>query len=232
MSNAPDTAMFPDLNLTLQHPARRYSEVAQATLDDNLTSVALFGSVARSQATPRSDIDLFVVLKAALRGALRRRALLEPVRQQLTADLEPLWERGIYTDFVEIIRSEAEARRFHPIYLDMTAAVELLHDRNGFLRDLLQNVRRRLEELGAEQRSLGSIHCWDLKPNLAVGEAIDLMNTNEGARRSLDRVTLILEEADYLTGRGVWNLVVRRSRQCVATEAVQNADWRDQPGKR
>ncbi len=174
MSNSPDFTMFPDLNLTLQRLARRYAEVTQATLDDNLTSVALFGSVARGQANPRSDIDLLVVLKEAPRGALRRRALLEPVRQQLTADLEPLWERGIYTDFVEIIRSEAEACLFHPIYLDMTVAVELLYDRDGFLRDLLQNVRRRLEELGAERRSLGSIHCWDLKPNLAVGEAIEL----------------------------------------------------------
>ncbi len=58
------------------------------------------------------------------------------------------------------------------------------------------------------------------------------MNTNEGARRSLDRATFILEEANYLAGREVWNLVVRRSRQCVVTEAAQNADWRDQPGKR
>ncbi len=58
------------------------------------------------------------------------------------------------------------------------------------------------------------------------------MNTKESARRSLDRASIILEEANYLTGRGVWNLVVRRSRQCVATEAAQNADWRDQPGKR
>ncbi len=58
------------------------------------------------------------------------------------------------------------------------------------------------------------------------------MNTNEGARRSLDRATFILKEAHYLAGRGVWNLVVRRSRRYVATEAAQNADWRDQPGKR
>ncbi|MFQ3632366.1 hypothetical protein [Roseiflexus sp.] len=53
-------------------------------------------------------------------------------------------------------------------------AVELLYDHDGFLRDLLQNVRRRLEEPGTERRSLGGIRYWDLKPNLAVREAIDL----------------------------------------------------------
>ncbi len=41
------------------------------------------------------------------------------------------------------------------------------------------------------------------------------MNTNEGARRSLDRATFILEEANYLAGREVWNLVVRRSQEAV-----------------
>lgn len=75
--------------------------------------------------------------------------------------------------------SRTSAARLKPvafirIYLDMTVAVELLYDHDGFLRDLLQNVRRRLEEPGTERRSLGGIRYWDLKPNLAVREAIDL----------------------------------------------------------
>jgi predicted nucleotidyltransferase len=163
-----------DLNMALQRLAQRYAEVAQESLGDQLTAIALFGSVARGKAGPASDIDLFVVFKEAPRGVLRRRALLEPARQQLAADLEPLWEQGIYTDFVEIIRSEAEARLFHPLYLDMTVEAELLYDREGFLRDALQRLRRRLEVLGAERRSLGHTYYWDLKPQLAPGEVIEL----------------------------------------------------------
>lgn len=51
---------------------------------------------------------------AATPVARGRWALLEPVRQQLTADLERLWAQGIDTDVVKNIRSEAKARRFHP----------------------------------------------------------------------------------------------------------------------
>ena len=163
-----------DLNAILYELAQRYTELALELLGEQLTSVALYGSVARGQAGPASDIDLFVVLREAPRGALRRRALLEPVRQQLTADLEPLWDRGIYTDFVEVIRSEEEARRFHPLYLDMTLEAELLYDRDGFLAGVLDGVRQRLKALGARRLSLGRIHYWDLKPTLRPGEVIEL----------------------------------------------------------
>ncbi|RMF31951.1 MAG: nucleotidyltransferase domain-containing protein [Chloroflexi bacterium] len=163
-----------DLNVVLYELARRYADLALELLGDRLTSVALYGSVARGQAGPASDIDLFIVLREAPRGALRRRALLEPVREQLTADLEPLWDQGIYTDFVEVIRSEEEARHFHPLYLDMTLEAELLYDRDGFLARVLDGVRQRLEVLGAQRLSLGRIHYWDLKPTLRPGEAIEL----------------------------------------------------------
>lgn len=41
------------------------------------------------------------------------------------------------------------------------------------------------------------------------------MNTHEAASRSLDRATLILDEAQYLEGKGAWNLVVRRCQEVI-----------------
>jgi HEPN domain-containing protein len=41
------------------------------------------------------------------------------------------------------------------------------------------------------------------------------MNTHEGARRSVDRAALILDEAEYLRGKGAWNLVVRRCQEAI-----------------
>lgn len=41
------------------------------------------------------------------------------------------------------------------------------------------------------------------------------MNTHEGAKCSLDRAEIILEEARHLQGKAVWNLVVRRCQEAV-----------------
>ena len=45
----------------LDAAARRYAELLRQTLGDNLVSVVLFGSVARGEARPDSDIDLLIV---------------------------------------------------------------------------------------------------------------------------------------------------------------------------
>ncbi|HDN80363.1 MAG TPA: nucleotidyltransferase domain-containing protein [Chloroflexi bacterium] len=162
------------LNAILYNLAKRYTELALRELGDRLTSVALYGSVARGEADPESDIDLFIILRDAPRGMLRRRELLEPIRQRLMPELESLWEQGIYTDFVEVIRTEDEAQLFHPLYLDMIAEAKLLYDRGGFLRKVLEKINQRLEELGAQKESLGRTYYWNLKAQFTPGEAIEL----------------------------------------------------------
>ena len=51
------------LNTRLRALAERYAVVAQQVLGENLTSVVLFGSVARGEAQPGSDIDLLVICR-------------------------------------------------------------------------------------------------------------------------------------------------------------------------
>jgi len=143
-------------------------------VDEQLVSIVLYGSVARRQAHPASDIDLFVVLQDAPAGALRRRALVEPVREGLTSELEKLWAQGVYSDFVEVIRSQAEAAIFHLLYLDMTTEAEILYDRRGFFGQVLQGARERLAVLHAQRRQLGRQTYWDLKPGFTPGEVIEL----------------------------------------------------------
>jgi len=170
----PVTASDPTLNQTLQHLAERYAAIAQEVLGDNLTSVVLFGSVARDQARPSSDVDLLVIGRELPAGAFRRREMLEPVRERLQADLDRLWAQGIYADFVEVIKSEAEAQRTHPLYLDMTEEAVILFDRGGFFAGVLERLRGRLQELGAERKQLGRLRYWDLKPDFKPGEVITL----------------------------------------------------------
>jgi len=154
--------------------AREYARTAAELLEDNLVSVVLFGSVARDEAHERSDIDLLVIFKELPKGAFRRRALLEPVRNKLTPKLEELWQQGIYTDFVEIIHTEKEAREPCWYYLDMTEDAVILFDREGFFSNVLEGLRRRLRSLGAERKSVSGVRYWDLKPDFRPGETIEL----------------------------------------------------------
>ena len=150
------------LNADLMDLAKRYAAEATERLGDRIVSIALYGSVARGEAGPGSDIDLFVVLTNAPPGMLNRRHLLDPVRESLTSDLERLWREGIYVDFVEVIRTRSEAEKFHPLYLDMSQEAVLLYDRDGFLKKVLAEVREELERRGAERKFMGNFWFWDL----------------------------------------------------------------------
>jgi len=163
-----------DHSRTLRLLAERYARMAQEVLGDNLTAVVLFGSVARGQARPASDIDLLVVCRELPSGAFRRQEVLEPVRMQLQAELDRLWAQGCYTGFAEVLKTEAEAQRTHLLYLDMTTEAAILFDRGGFFAGVLARTRERLRELGAQRRQLGRLRYWDLKPDFTPGEVITL----------------------------------------------------------
>jgi len=163
-----------ELNAALRKLAERYAEIAREVLGENLLSLALFGSVARGEAGSHSDIDLLVVCRKLPRGMMRRRRLLEPVRERLQKDLEGLWKQGIYADFTELILTEEEARQFRWLYLEMMEEAVILFDREGFLRGVFEALRRRLRELGARRKEMGRLKYWDLKPDLKPGEVVEL----------------------------------------------------------
>lgn len=154
--------------------ARHYAIAAQQLLGDNLTSVVLFGSVARGQVHGDSDIDLLLVCRQLPQGAFRRQEMLQPIRERLQADLYDLWQRGYHVDFSELLMSEAEAQQPHLLYLDMTEEAILLFDRQGFFAQVLDRMRKRLRKLGSRRRQLGGVRYWDLKPDFQPGEEIIL----------------------------------------------------------
>jgi uncharacterized protein len=163
----------PDLNLALHDLAERYSASALEALGARLVSIALYGSIARKEAAPGSDIDLFIVLEEAPSGMLSRRRLLDPVRESLTPELEKLWKQSIYADFVEVIRTRSEAQKFHPLYLDMSQEAILLFDRDKFLESLLSRVKEQLKKGGAERKVMGRFRYWDLSRSSIPEETME-----------------------------------------------------------
>jgi hypothetical protein len=58
--------------------------------------------------------------------------------------------------------------------LDMTEEAIILYDRDGFFAGILERLRKKLRELGAQRKRKGKVWYWDLKPDYKPGEVIDL----------------------------------------------------------
>ena len=142
-------------------------------LRDRIHSIVLFGSVARNQARPDSDIDLLVVVSRHHADTTRRFVRLlrqlesEPAAAQLKA-------RGLHTEPYPIFMAPQDLEDRPLILLDILDHGVLLYD-TGILRDRLDRLRDRLDTLGAQKipHPNGSWH-WDLKPDWKPGEVIEL----------------------------------------------------------
>jgi len=130
----------------------------------------LFGSVARRQARPTSDIDLVPVAEGLPRAlADRRRPFLESWERARKARALPAVQWNLVT------KSTAEARTRSPLHLDIVEDGILILDRGRFFEDVLAGMRARMHELGSRRIFLedGSWY-WDLKPDVRFGEIVEI----------------------------------------------------------
>lgn len=142
--------------------AQRFVEALKEQMGQRLLAVALFGSVARGEATEESDIDLLVIVNEQPSKALQE---CLSVRRQV----EPYPLRRISP----IVTTPEMLRQNFLILLDILDHGITLHDPQGVLGDLLSRLKRRLEEWGSKKVQLpdGSWY-WDLKPGKRLGEIL------------------------------------------------------------
>ena len=145
-------------------------EAWNARFGERLISLVLFGSVARGDTRPSSDIDLLVIAEGLPRSLRdRRRPFLEEWERARTAGGLPPATWNLVT------KSPAEARTHSPLYLDLVEDGVLLLDRGGFFQTVLAELERRMRALGSRRVFLpdGSWY-WDLKPDFRFGEVVEL----------------------------------------------------------
>ena len=159
---------------SLQEPFRSALVAAAdawtADLGDRLHSLVLFGSVARGQARPTSDIDVVVVAEDVPRSlADRRRPLLQSWERARVARALPPMQWNL------VVKSPVEARFHSPLYLDIVEDGLLLLDRGGLFEAVLGAMRERMRVLGSRRVYLadGSWY-WDLKPDFRFGEVVEI----------------------------------------------------------
>lgn len=154
--------------------AERVVAEYRAALGDDLLAVACFGSVARGEPGPESDLDLYVVTREEISTFLDPR--LERARRlRETPEYQALARRGYRPDPMPIFHSAAKLAAHPWILLDIADHGVILYDPDGLLARELEAVRWRLRDLGAKriERPDGSWY-WDLKPDWRPGETVEL----------------------------------------------------------
>jgi predicted nucleotidyltransferase len=140
---------------------------------DRLVSLVLYGSYARGDYRSDSDIDLIVVLEE-VGDRLELHRELDLVEEALRPVFDCLREAGLRPVLSPVVLDRESASITRPLYLDAVFDARVLYDRGGFMTGVLERVRRRLEEYGAERRRVGSKWVTVLKREYKYGEVIEL----------------------------------------------------------
>jgi predicted nucleotidyltransferase len=141
--------------------------------ENNLLAFALFGSVARGEARPDSDIDLLIVHKEVDFDPTKE---FVKVRFELQeeAEYKRLKQAGLNPYPSVIFMTERELWERPLILLDILDHGLILYD-TGVLQKRFDALKKRLEELGSQKIVLeDGTWYWDLKPNWKPGEVIEL----------------------------------------------------------
>ncbi|MEM0000374.1 MAG: nucleotidyltransferase domain-containing protein [Desulfurococcaceae archaeon] len=153
---------------------RRLLDVAIERFGSELISFVVYGSVARCEAGKESDIDVLIVLENPPKSRLKRQELFMWVEEGVEEEVERLRSQGYSVDFSPIIKSVNEAKKVSPVYLDMVEDAVVLYDKENFFTNILNNLREKLKELGAERVRCGRKWYWRLKRDYKFGEVIEL----------------------------------------------------------
>jgi hypothetical protein len=158
-------------------PQERYAQLAYDTFRAvrsrfNLLSFAVYGSVARGEAGPSSDLDILLV-SDDLKGSLASRIddLLFADREA-AEELEFMKRNGVTTtlSFLPLRREELGARPI--VLLDLAENVRILYDGEDVLGGVLRGMRARLELAGARRVRTERGWYWDLKPDFRPGQEV------------------------------------------------------------
>ena len=118
-----------------------------------LVSLILYGSYARREARPDSDIDLLVIIEDSLSDRFKAQRMINEVEDRLarSSTFRELRAKGFNPFLSPYILTKNQARVFRPIYIDIAFDAKILYDPHGFARNLLEKVRKALQKVEAKR---------------------------------------------------------------------------------
>jgi nucleotidyltransferase len=149
-------------------------KIMKEEFKDDLISVVVYGSVARGDNRNDSDVDLLIIMKNLPKDSMLKRIRLFETKVEDKLNLDEYWKMGYYISLSPVLKTPEEAEKFSPLYLDMVYDAVILYDSNYFFTRILQKLRDRLKELGAERVRMGKKWYWVLKKDSRFGETVEL----------------------------------------------------------
>lgn len=141
----------------------------------DLSSFAVYGTVARGTAKRNSDVDILLVSNDFAGSMGSRIEGLFGIEELLKAELAWLRKHDVYTSLSFYPLREEEAERIPLIFLDLTEDAAIFYDVNQFLERILADLKARLLKLGAKRIFISKENWyWNLKPDYKFGEAIPI----------------------------------------------------------
>jgi predicted nucleotidyltransferase len=139
-----------------------------------LDSFAVYGSVARGEAKPISDLDILVI-SAEFEGSIASRMdALSFVDRTTKAEIDFLKSRNYNTFLSFYPLRPKEVERLPILFLDLVEDALIVYDRDGFLEGTLSKLKAKLELRGSRRVVVGGKRYWDLAPNYRPGEVIEI----------------------------------------------------------
>lgn len=139
-----------------------------------LVTLAVFGSMGRNTPCPDSDIDLLIIADDLPHGRIKRVREFDLVEEKLQPLLDRMWQEGIRTSLSPIIKEPNDVLKGSLIFLDMLDDARILYDRNSFFQNYLDDLRKRLDKLGAKKVYRGGAWYWGLKEDYKIGEEFEI----------------------------------------------------------
>jgi len=161
------------MTVSLEELGEALRRVFLEVFGESLVSLVLFGSYARGDYSVDSDVDVLVVLESVGdRFELHRK--LDAVEEALEPIFRRLRERGYNPRLSPYVLSREQASQTRPLYLDMVFDCRILYDKDGFMSKVVERVKRRLEEYGAERVYIGRRYVVVLKRDYRFGDVIEI----------------------------------------------------------
>lgn len=156
--------------------AEEYCKAVKFHFGDRLRSVCFFGSVARGEATPGSDLDLLIIADRLSRDIGLRFRETNYIHEALrkTDAYRRLRANGRRAFISDIFLTPTEVQSHPPILLDVADHGVIMYDREGFLEVILRDIRLKLGELGARKIAAKKGYYWVLKPDAQVTEDVEI----------------------------------------------------------
>jgi len=154
------------LDILLEEALRHYG--------DRLISIVVFGSVGRRAARPNSDVDVLLVIDPLPNGRMARMREFGPVEGAVRSRFQAAEPSMGAVDLSPVFKTPLEVQRGSLLFLDMVHDSVVLFDRGDFFARYLDELRARLDSMGARRIPYRGSWYWDLKDDLQPGVHPDL----------------------------------------------------------